>query len=84
MFLQMQHDRTHQPVEYMSPSLNDAQNTHRTPIRKHLAMVRVVLLLWPYLQWCLFIGWTGDDTIKWVINSKELSGRLVRWALRLS
>lgn len=64
--------------------LYDAGNIHRAPHNQGLALIRVVLRLKPYLEWCLFMIQGGDDAIKWIINLKESTGRLARWPLRLS
>jgi len=82
--LQEQDDETWHPVGYWSRALNKAERGYSPTERECLAVVWAVTTLRPYLERTKFVVRSDHGALRWLMNATDLSGRLVRWRLRLS
>lgn len=84
VLLQKQRDETVRPVGSWSRALNDTKKQYDTTHRKCLAIVWSVLVLRPYLKINRSTIRTGRDSLKWILNLSDSTGRFARWRLCLS
>lgn len=70
------------PIDYWSRSLNDAELPYDIT-RKCLGVVCAVLLLRTYKEAKKFTVSTDYQALGWLLDIKDLTGRLARWQLRL-
>jgi len=82
--LQEQEDGDWHPVGYWSRALNKAEQGYSPTERECLAVVWAVTTLRPYLERTKFVVRSDHNALRWLMNVTDLSGRLVRWRLRLS
>jgi len=71
------------PLGYWSRSLNKAERNYNTTQRECLAVVWAVLMLRPYLYGTRFTLRTDHESLRWILNLSDASGKLQRWRLRL-
>ena len=84
VLLQEQDDGTNRPVGYWSRSLSKAEKNYSTTEKECLAIVWAALTLRPYLEGQRFTLRTDHDSLRWIMNLSDASGRLQRWRLRLA
>lgn len=72
------------PTGYCSRSLNDAERRYDTTQRECFAIVWSFLLLGLNLGGNRFSIRTDHDSLEWILNLADSSGRLARWRRRLS
>ena len=71
------------PIYYASRQMNSAEKNYTTTEREALAMVYACKKLRHYLLGYKVIFHTDHDSLKYLVNKPDLSGRLARWILLL-
>lgn len=84
VLLQIQKEETARPIEYWSPTLNDAQKKCDTTQWKRLAIVCSVLILRSFLKGTRFTIRTYQDSIERFLHLTNSTGGLARWRLLIS
>lgn len=72
-----------QPIAFMSQKLNKAQRNYSVTEQECLAVVLAVKKFRPYVEGHEFTVITDHANLKWLMESKDLHGRLARWSLKL-
>ena len=70
-------------IAYNGRGLNQAEQNYSTTEREALALVEGIKKFQPYLHNHKFIVVTDHSSVRWLMNVKDASGRLARWALLL-
>ena len=70
-------------IAYNGRGLNQAEKSYSTTEREALALVEGIKKFQPYLHRRRFTVVTGHSSLRWLMNVKDASGRLARWALLL-
>ena len=70
-------------IAYNGPGLNQAEQNYSTTEREALAFFGGIKKFQPYLHNHKFIVVTDHSSVRWLMNVKDASGRLARWALLL-
>ena len=78
------HNGTRKPIGFWSRSLTDAEKNYSATERECFAVVWALQTLRPYLLYEEFTVFTDHNSLNWLMNITEPSGRLTRWRLRLS
>ena len=78
------HDDGKKPIGFWSRSLKDAEKSYSATERECLAVVWALQTLRPYLLYEEFTVFTDHDSLTWLYNVTEPSGKLTRWRLRLA
>lgn len=76
MLLQEHESGDFRPTGYWNRTLNDAEKKYNTTQKECLAVVWAVLMLRPYVERTPFIAKTDHQSLRWIINLKESTGRL--------
>ena len=63
--------------------MNQAEQNYSTTEREALAFFGGIKKFQPYLHNHKFIVVTDHSSVRWLMNVKDASGRLARWALLL-
>lgn len=71
------------PIAFMSHKLNKAQRNYTVTELECLAVVLTIKKFRSYIEGHEFKVVTDHASLKWLMNQKDLSGRLARWALKL-
>ena len=80
---QLDDEGNERPIFYHSQKLNKAQRNYSVTERECLAAVVGVKKFRPYVEGQQFKIITDHASLKWLMNQKDLSGRLARWSLKL-
>ena len=70
-------------ISYNGRGLNQAEQNYSTTEREALALVEGIKKFQPYLHNHKFTVVTDHSSLRWLMNVKDASGRLARWALLL-
>ena len=70
-------------IAYNGRGLNQAERNYTTTGRKALALVEGIKKFQPYLHDRRFVVYTDHSSLRWLMNVKDATGRLARWALLL-
>ena len=82
--LQEQDDGHFHPVGYWSRTLTKAERNYSPTEKECLAVVWSITSLRPYIEGTRFTVRSDHDSLRWLMNLTESSGRLTRWRLRLA
>ena len=77
-------DGERKPIGFWSRTLNDAEIGYRVPERECLAVMFALKTLRPYILYEKFVLHTDQESLSWLMNIEDPSGRLLRWRLRLA
>ena len=70
-------------IAYNGRGLNQAERNYTTTEREALALVEGIKKFQPYLHDRKFVVYTDHSSLRWLMNVKDATGRLARWALLL-
>ena len=70
-------------IAYNGRGFNKAEQNYSTTEREALALVEGTKKFQPYLHNHEFTVVTDHSSLRWLMNVKDASGRLARWALLL-
>ena len=76
--------KTERPIFYFSKKLNKAQRNYSVTEQECLAAVKAVEKFRPYVEMQPFKVITDHASLKWLMNQRDLSGRLARWSMALA
>lgn len=82
--LSQKRDGQERPISYASRQLNSAERNYSTTERELLAVMYAIKQFRCYLYGRKFTLITDHAALKWMLNLKDPSARLTRWALRLA
>lgn len=71
------------PVAFMSRKLNGAQKNYSITELECLAAVSAIKKFRPYIEGTTFVVITDHVSLKWLMSSRDLNGRLARWSIKL-
>ena len=83
VIFQKDDDQGEHPISYFSKKLSSAQKNYSVTERECLAVVRSVEKFRCYIDLLPFTIITDHSSLKWLMHSKDLGGRLGRWSLEL-
>uniref|UniRef100_W8AS19 RNA-directed DNA polymerase n=1 Tax=Ceratitis capitata TaxID=7213 RepID=W8AS19_CERCA len=83
VLFQLDDDNNERPIAYISAKLNRAQRNYSITELECYAAVVSVKRFRPYVEGMPFTIITDHASLKWLMNQKDLSGRLARWSLKL-
>ena len=83
VLIQLDSEGIEKPVAYMSKKLNRAQRNYSTSEQECLAAVLGVNKFRAYIEGHPFKILTDHASLKWLMQQKDLTGRLARWSLKL-
>lgn len=72
-----------QPVYFYSAKLTSSERNYSVTERECLAVIKAIKKFRPYLEGYKFEIYTDHNSLKWLMTTKDLSGRLARWSLKL-
>lgn len=71
------------PIAFYSQKLNGCQRNYSVTEKECLAAVMAIKRFRAYVELMSFTVITDHASLKWLMNMKDLSGRLARWSLQL-
>lgn len=71
------------PIYFYSAKLNSAQKNYSVTERECLAVIKSIEKFRPYVEGYDFTVITDHSSLKWLMTTKDLNGRLARWSLKL-
>lgn len=83
VLFQLDDEGHERPIAYMSKKLNSAQRNYTITELECLAAVLSVKKFRGYVEGMQFKVITDHASLKWLMDQKDLSGRLARWSLKL-
>ena len=70
-------------IAYNGRGLNQAERNYTTTEREALSLVEGIKKFQSYLHDRKFVVYTYHSSFRWLMNVKDATGRLARWALLL-
>lgn len=83
VLFQIDKDGNENPICFYSAKLTTSEKNYSVTERECLAVVKAVKRFRPYIEGYEFDIITDHSSLKWLMNTKDLSGRLARWSLKL-
>lgn len=83
MLFQRHSDNIENPIAFYSQKLNKAQKNYSVTEKECLAAVMAIKRFRPYVELMKFTVITDHASLMWLMNLKDLSGRLAIWSLQL-
>lgn len=80
---QLEDDGSEKPIAYMSQKLNSAQKNYSVTELECLAAVLSIKKFRAYVEGMPFTVITDHASLKWLMDQRDLNGRLARWSLKL-
>lgn len=71
------------PIMYFSKKMNPAQRNYTVSEKECLAVVFSLEKFRPFIEGYEFVVITDHSSLQWLMSTKDLSGRLARWSLKL-
>lgn len=83
VLFQLDDNNEEKPLFFYSSKLTKSEKNYSVTERECLAVVKAVKKFRPYLEGYEFNIITDHHSLKWLMSTKDLSGRLARWSLKL-
>lgn len=83
VLFQKDSEEKEQPICYYSSKLTKAEKNYSVTERECLAVIKATKRFRPYIEGYNFDIITDHNSLKWLMTTKDLSGRLARWSLKL-
>lgn len=83
VLFQKSEDDVDHPIAFMSKKLNAAQRNYSVTELECLAAVLAIKKFRAYVEGMPFTVITDHSSLKWLMEQRDLSGRLARWSLKL-
>ena len=83
VLIQLDQEGQERPIAYMSKKLNSAQRNYSVTEQECLAALLGIKKFQSYIEGQEFKIITDHASLKWLMQQKELTGRLARWSLKL-
>lgn len=83
VLFQKDEENREQPLYFYSSKLTTAEKNYSVTERECLAVIKAIKKFRPYIEGYHFDIITDHNSLKWLMNTKDLSGRLARWSLKL-
>lgn len=80
---QMDDNGSEHPIAFVSQKLNKCQKNYTVTELECMAAVICVKKFRPYIEGLPFRIITDHSSLRWLMNQKDLNGRLARWSLKL-
>ena len=82
IFKRVENDGEH-PIEFFSEKLTKTQQNYTVTEKECYAVIRAVEKFRHFIDLLSFTVITDHSSLKWLMNQKDLCGRLGRWSLRI-
>ena len=76
-------ERRECPIYYASRQMSQAETKYSTTKREELAVIYACKKFWHYLLGYSIVFHMDHDSLKYLVNKPDLSGRIARWILLL-
>ena len=83
VLFQISEEGEENPIAYTSKKLNAAQRNYSITELECYAAVHSVKIFRPYIEGYRFTILTDHASLKWLMEHRDLTGRLARWSLKL-
>lgn len=83
VLFQKDEENSDRPLAYMSQKLNAAQRNYSVTELECLAAVQAIKKFRSYVEGLPFTVITDHASLTWLMSSKDITGRLARWSLKL-
>lgn len=83
VLFQMDQDEKEKPIYFYSSKLTTSEKNYSVTERECLAVIKAIKKFRPYIEGYHFEIYTDHSSLKWLMTTKDLSGRLARWSLKL-
>lgn len=81
---QLDENQIERPICFYSHKLNKAQRNYSITELECLAAVMSIKFFRPYVEGHAFKVITDHASLRWLMSQKDLSGKLARWAIKMS
>lgn len=83
VLFQKDHEGNEKPIYFYSAKLSAAEKNYSVTERECLSVIKAVKKFRPYIEGYKFTIITDHHSLKWLMTTKDLNGRLARWSLKL-